>query len=232
MFTQTVTYPAALAFGFLSFFSGCVLPLIPAYFTFISGYSLDQLTDAPSVAVRRKVMLSTLAFVLGFSAVFILMGASASLLGGFMMRYRDIIRIAGGILILVMGLHLTGLIRIHRLDFEKRVHIQEKPLHLFGTFLVGMAFGAGWSPCIGPTLGSILVIAANSETVWQGIGLLSVYSIGLAIPFLVLSVFIHLVLAFIKKANRLIRYVNVTAGLLLILMGVLLLTNRLSILSV
>jgi cytochrome c-type biogenesis protein len=169
---------------------------------------------------------------LGFSAVFILMGASASLLGGFMMRYRDIIRIAGGILILVMGLHLTGLIRIRRLDFEKRVHIQEKPLHLFGTFLVGMAFGAGWSPCIGPTLGSILVIAANSETVWQGIGLLSVYSIGLAIPFLVLSVFIHLVLAFIKKANRLIRYVNVTAGLLLILMAVLLLTNRLSILSV
>jgi cytochrome c-type biogenesis protein len=232
MFTQTVTYPAALAFGFLSFFSGCVLPLIPAYFTFISGFSLDQLTDAPSVAIRRKVMLSTLAFVLGFSAVFILMGASASLLGGFMMRYRDIIRIAGGILILVMGLHLTGLIRIRRLDFEKRVHIQEKPLHLFGTFLVGMAFGAGWSPCIGPTLGSILVIAASSETVWQGVGLLSVYSIGLAIPFLVLSVFIHLVLAFIKKANRLIRYMNLTAGLLLMLMGVLLLTNRLSILSV
>jgi cytochrome c-type biogenesis protein len=231
MFTQTVTYPAALAAGLLSFFSGCVLPLIPAYFTFISGYSLDQLTDAPSVAIRRKVMLSTLAFVLGFSAIFILMGASASLLGGFMVRYQDIIRIAGGILILVMGLHLTGLIRIRRLEFEKRVHIKEKPLHLFGTFLVGMAFGAGWSPCIGPLLGSILIIAGNQETIWQGVGLLSVYSLGLALPFLIISVFIHFVLAFIKRANKLIRYVNLTAGILLMLMGALLLTNKMHILG-
>lgn len=232
MFTQTVTYPAALAFGFLSFFSGCVLPLIPVYFTFITGYSLDQLTDAPTAAVRRKVMLSTLAFVLGFSTIFVLLGASASLVGGLVGGYKDAIRIAGGILILAMGLHLTGLVRIKGLDFEKRFQLKEKPLHLFGTFVVGMAFGAGWSPCIGPTLGSILVIAANSDTVWQGVGLLSVYSIGLALPFLLLSVFIHLVLAFIKKANRLIRYVNVTAGILLLIMGALLLTNRLSILSV
>jgi cytochrome c-type biogenesis protein len=231
MFTQTVTYPAALAAGLLSFFSGCVLPLIPAYFTFISGYSLDQLTEAPSVAIRRKVMLSTLAFVLGFSAIFILMGASASLLGGFMVRYQDIIRVAGGILILVMGLHLTGLIRIRRLEFEKRVHIKEKPLHLFGTFLVGMAFGAGWSPCIGPLLGSILIIAGNQETIWQGVGLLSVYSLGLALPFLIISVFIHFVLAFIKRANKFIRYVNLTAGILLMLMGALLLTNKMHILG-
>jgi cytochrome c-type biogenesis protein len=232
MFAQTVTYPAALAFGFLSFFSGCVLPLIPVYFTFITGYSLDELTEAPTAAVRGKVMMSTLAFVLGFSTIFVLLGASASLVGGLVGGYKDAIRIVGGILILAMGLHLTGLVRIRGLDFEKRFHIKDKPLHLFGTFIVGMAFGAGWSPCIGPTLGSILVIAANSDTVWQGIGLLSVYSLGLALPFLVLSVFIHLVLAFIKKANRLIRYVNITAGALLLIMGILLLTNRLSILSV
>jgi cytochrome c-type biogenesis protein len=232
MFTQTVTYPAALAFGFLSFFSGCVLPLIPVYFSFITGYSLDQLTSAPTAAIRRKVMLSTLAFVLGFSTIFVLLGASASLVGGLVGGYKDTIRILGGILILTMGLHLTGLVRIKGLDFEKRFHLREKPLHLFGTFIVGMAFGAGWSPCIGPTLGSILLIAANADTVWQGIGLLSVYSLGLALPFLILSVFIHLVLAFIKKANRLIRYVNVTAGILLMIMGTLLLTNRLSILSV
>ena len=232
MFTQSVTYPAALAAGLLSFFSGCVLPLIPAYFTFISGYSLDQLTEAPNAAIRRKVMLSTLSFVLGFSTVFVLMGASASLLGGFMMRYQDIVRIAGGILILVMGLHLTGLIRIRRLEFEKRVHIQQKPLHLFGTFLVGMAFGAGWSPCIGPLLGSILIIAGNQETVWQGVGLLGAYSFGLALPFLIISVFIHFVLAFIRRANKMIRYVNVTAGILLILMGALLLTDKMHILSI
>jgi cytochrome c-type biogenesis protein len=232
MFTQTVTYPAALAAGLLSFFSGCVLPLIPVYFTFITGYSLDQLTEAPTAAIRRKVMVSTLAFVLGFSTVFVLLGASASFMGNLIVGYKDAIRIVGGVLILVMGLHLTGLIRIRWLEFEKRVHVQQKPLHLFGTFLVGMAFGAGWSPCIGPALGSILLIAANTETVWQGIGLLSVYSFGLAIPFLILSVFIHLVLAFIKRANKLIRYVNVTAGILLMVMGALLLANKLYFLSV
>jgi cytochrome c-type biogenesis protein len=232
MFTQTVTYPVALASGLLSFFSGCVLPLIPVYFTFITGYSLDQLTEAPTSAIRRKVMVSTLAFVLGFSTVFVLLGASASFMGNLIVGYKDAIRIVGGVLILVMGLHLTGLIRIKWLEFEKRIHVQQKPLHLFGTFLVGMAFGAGWSPCIGPALGSILLIAANTETVWQGIGLLSVYSFGLAIPFLILSVFIHLVLAFIKRANKLIRYVNVAAGVLLMIMGALLLTNKLYMLSV
>ena len=232
MFTQTVTYPAALAAGLLSFFSGCVLPLIPAYFTFISGYSLDQLTEAPTANIRRKVMLSTLAFVLGFSTVFILLGASASFTGNLIVGYKDAIRIVGGILILVMGIHLTGLIRIRGLEFEKRLHLQQKPLHLFGTFLVGMAFGAGWSPCIGPLLGSILIIAGNQETIWQGIGLLSIYSLGLALPFLLISVFINFVLAFIKKANKLIRYVNVAAGILLMVMGALLLANKLYILSV
>lgn len=232
MFTQTVTYPAALAAGLLSFFSGCVLPLIPAYFTFISGYSLDQLTEAPTTTIRRKVMLSTLAFVLGFSTVFILFGASASFMGNLIVGYKDVIRIVGGILILVMGIHLTGLIRIRGLEFEKRLHLQQKPLHLFGTFLVGMAFGAGWSPCIGPLLGSILIIAGNQETIWQGIGLLSVYSLGLALPFLIISVFINFVLAFIRKANKLIRYVNIAAGILLMVMGALLLANKLYILSV
>lgn len=232
MFTQTVTYPAALAAGLLSFFSGCVLPLIPVYFTFITGYSLDQLTEAPTATIRRKVMVSTLAFVLGFSTVFVLLGASASFMGNLIVGYKDAIRIVGGVLILVMGLHLTGIIRIRWLEFEKRIHVQQKPLHLFGTFMVGMAFGAGWSPCIGPALGSILLIAANTETVWQGIRLLSVYSFGLAIPFLILSVFIHLVLAFIKRANKMIRYVNIAAGILLMVMGALLLSNKLYILSV
>jgi cytochrome c-type biogenesis protein len=232
MYTESVTYPAALAAGLLSFFSGCVLPLIPAYFTFISGYSLDQLTEAPGKTIRRKVILATLAFVLGFSFVFILMGASASLLGGLMVRYRDVIRIVGGLLILVMGLHLAGIIRIRGLEFEKRIQIHQKPLHLFGTFLVGMAFGAGWTPCIGPLLGSILIVAGNQETIWQGVGLLSVYSVGLALPFLIISVFIHFVLAFIRRANKMIRYVNVAAGILLMIMGGLLLTDKLYLLII
>lgn len=229
MFTETVTYPAALLAGVLSFFSPCILPLIPAYFTFITGYSIDRLTGEDIRDVRAKVILSTLAFVTGFSIVFVLLGASASLLGGLVQSYSNIIRIGGGVLIVVLGIHLTGLVRIRFLDFEKRVQLRRRPLHFFGTLLVGMAFGAGWSPCIGPLLGSILIIAGNGETVWQGIGLLAVYSAGLALPFLAISAFIHLVLVFVRKISAVMGYVNAVAGTLLILVGIGLMFDKISL---
>ena len=227
MFAEPVTYPAALAAGLLSFFSPCVLPLIPAYFTFITGYSLEELTGSESAQIRKKVVVSTLAFVLGFSSVFVILGASASFLGGLFFQYRQLVRIIGGFIILVFGLHLLGLFRIKALDFEKRLQIKKKPLHIFGTFVVGMAFGAGWSPCVGPLLGSILIIAGNQETIWQGIGLLGIYSAGLALPFLVISVFIHMILTLMQKASSAIRYVNMTAGCLLILVGIGLILDKL-----
>ena len=146
MFAETVSYSAAFAAGLLSFFSPCVLPLIPAYFSFITGMSLEELTERYNAAVRRKVFVSTAAFILGFSLVFVLLGASASFLGNLTHAYRDVIRIAGGIIIIVLGIHLTGLVRLPFLEFERRIHMQAKPLNIFGTFLVGMAFGAGWSP--------------------------------------------------------------------------------------
>jgi cytochrome c-type biogenesis protein len=229
MFTETVTYPAALLAGVLSFFSPCILPLIPAYFTFITGYSIDRLTGEDIRDVRAKVILSTLAFVTGFSIVFVLLGASASFLGGLVQSYSDTIRIGGGVLIVVLGIHMTGLVRIRFLDFEKRVQLRRRPLHFFGTVLVGMAFGAGWSPCIGPLLGSILIIAGNGETVWQGIGLLAVYSAGLALPFLAISFFIHLVLIFVRKISALMGYVNAVAGTLLILVGIGLIFDKISL---
>ncbi len=207
------------------------LPLIPAYFTFITGLSLDELTGAPTHRVRARVIRSTLSYVLGFSLVFILMGASASIIGGAIFEYRGTIRIIGGILIILFGIHMTGLIRFGSLEFERRLHVQKKPLHFMGTFFVGMAFGAGWSPCIGPLLGSILIVAGNQETVSSGIGLLSVYAAGLAIPFLVLSVFVDSLLTFIKKASWSIRYINVTAGVLLLILGLLLVTDKLSLIS-
>ena len=228
MFAETVTIPAAFAAGLLSFFAPCIVPLIPAYFTFITGYSLKELTDSPPGRVRRRVILSTAAFVAGFSVVFILLGASASYLGSFTQAYSRTIRVIGGILIIILGIHLAGWMRIPWLDVEKRVRIQRKPLDFLGTFLVGMAFGAGWSPCIGPLLGSILIIAGNQETVWQGIWLLGIYSAGLAIPFIVMSVFINWILVWLKRITRALRYVNMAAGLLLILVGLTLVTDRLA----
>ncbi|OQY04690.1 MAG: cytochrome C biogenesis protein [Desulfobacteraceae bacterium 4572_123] len=228
MFTETVHFPAAFIAGLLSFFSPCVLPLIPAYFTFISGFSMEELTSDCNAETRRKVFLATLSFVSGFSSVFILMGGSASLIGSFIIKYKDIIRIAGGILIIILGIHLTGLFHIRKLDFEKRIHLNKKPLHFFGTFLIGMAFAAGWSPCIGPMLGSILIIAGSNESVLRGIALLAVYSAGLAIPFIILSGFINMLLIFLKKATRVLKYINYVSGSFLIVIGLLLLINRLS----
>lgn len=225
MFTESISYPAALLAGLLSFFSPCILPLIPAYFVFISGFTLDELTGGNN-GIRKKVLLSTIAYVLGFSFVFILMGASASYLGSFIQKYSSAIRIVGGILIVFLGLHLTGWLRFNALEFERRVHLDKKPVHFLGTFLVGMAFGAGWSPCIGPLLGSILIIAGSKETIHEGISLLSVYSLGLAAPFIVLSIFIDFMLVFLKKATRVLQHFNRIAGMLLILMGLALILNK------
>ena len=231
MFTEAISYPAAFTAGLLSFLSPCVLPLIPAYFTFITGFSLEELTESRDSEIRKKVFLSTILFVSGFSLVFILMGASASYLGGLIYNYRELIRIIGGIFIIILGVHLTGIIRIRGLDFEKRIDMEKKPLHFFGTFVVGMAFGAGWSPCIGPLLGSIIIIAGSQETVWQGIILLAIYSAGLAIPFIIMSVFINFLLIFIKKASRVLQYINTAAGILLIIVGLILVTNKLYVLT-
>jgi len=231
MFTQTVSFPAAFVAGLLSFFSPCVLPLIPAYFTFITGFSIEELTEKYNSEIRKKVFLSTFLFVLGFSLVFILMGASASYLGGLMYTYKKLIRIIGGILIIILGIHLTGLIRIPGLDFEKRITLEKKPLHFLGTLIIGMAFGAGWSPCIGPLLGSILIIAGSQETVWQGVILLGIYSAGLAIPFIIISIFINFLLTFIKKASKVLKYVNVVAGVVLIVVGLILVSNKLYVFS-
>jgi len=227
MFTETVSYSAAFIAGLISFFSPCIFPLIPGYFTFITGFSLDQLTGEYDARIRKKVFLSTASYVLGFSAVFILMGASASFLGGIVFEYRQIIRVVGGLIVILLGIHLTGIIRIRSLEFEKRIQVRNKPLNYIGAFLVGTAFGAGWSPCIGPLLGSILIYAGSRETVYEGIFLLALYSAGLAVPFITISFFINFLMKFMKKATFAMKYINTVAGILLIIVGLLLVTNRL-----
>ncbi len=231
MFAENVSYGAAFLAGLLSFLSPCVLPLIPAYFTFITGISLDELTTGTNPGIRKKVILSTLAFVLGFSLVFVILGASASKIGLMALKYKDNLSIAGGILIIILGMHMTGFFRIKFLELEKRFQVREKPIHIFGAFFVGMAFGGGWSPCIGPLLGSILIVAGNQDTVWKGMVLLSIYSAGLALPFILISVFINYMLVFLKKASKIIRYVNIVAGALLVAVGLALATNNMSLLT-
>lgn len=219
MFNETVSFPAAFLAGLLSFFSPCVLPLIPAYFTFITGFSLDQLTKKCNTEIQKKVFVSTLFFVIGFSLIFILMGASASFVGNLVAGHAEIISIIGGIIIIILGVHLSGLLRIHFLEFDRHINIKKRPLHLLSPLIIGMAFGAGWSPCIGPLLGSILIIAGSEESVGEGILLLAIYSAGLAIPFLVMSCFINSLLVFMKKASKGIQFANKVAGILLILIG-------------
>ncbi|MFZ5571993.1 MAG: cytochrome c biogenesis CcdA family protein [Thermodesulfobacteriota bacterium] len=226
MFVEAVPFHLAFIAGLTSFFSPCVLPLIPAYFTFITGFSLEEMTTAPGSELRIKVVLSTLSYVCGFSTVFILLGASASLVGNLIAEYKEILIKIGAVMIILFGIHLAGIIRFKGLDFEKRIQIRKKPLRLFGIFIVGMAFGAGWSPCIGPLLGSILILASSQETIWQGVGLLAVYSGGLALPFLLISFFITFLLAFIRKTVRFTKYIHAAAGIFLIVIGLLLLTDR------
>jgi cytochrome c-type biogenesis protein len=227
-----VTYSVAFLYGLLSFFSPCVLPLIPSYFCFITGMSLDELTTVSHGAIRRKIILATLAFVLGFSAVFIALGASASFFGHILAAHKNWIRIIGGALIIIFGLHLSGLMRIPFLEFEKRLQINQKPLHFLGTFLIGMAFGAGWTPCIGPILGSLLVLAQDKETVGEAVWMLGIYSMGMALPFIALSLFINFLLVFIRRAKNMLRYINPVAGALLVVTGILLITNKLQQLTI
>ena len=229
MFGETVTISAAFGAGLLAFLTPCVFPLIPVYFTLITGLSLEDLTTETRAELRLKVFISTLAFVLGFSTIFILLGGLASFLGTHITKYRMILQLVGGILVIVLGVHLTGIIRIPWLETEKRLSIKKNKVHfieaIIGAFIAGMAFSAGWTPCIGPILGSILIVAGNQETVPQGMLLLSVFSAGLALPFLLLAVFIDLLLEFIKKGRRFIQYINPVAGALLIAVGGLLLIS-------
>jgi len=222
----------AFTAGILSFFSPCVLPLIPSYLTYITGLSFGELQEAhPRVRVRLLVVAHSLTFILGFSAVFITLGGVVGLASaGFQETLRSglvWVERLGGALVALFGLHLTGLLPIGLLLGERRVHLHSKPSGFIGTFVVGLAFAAGWTPCIGPILASILMIAASSGQAGHGIWLLAVYSAGLGIPFLVSGLLFHQFLAFFKHFRKHIRLTEIITGVLLILVGMLLLSGKL-----
>lgn len=221
-------WAAALA-GLVSFLSPCVLPLIPGYISFISGLSLQDLKESDrSAGLLWKAFLSSLWFVLGFSFVFILLGASATALGQLFLDKIDALRKVAGVVIIVFGLHLVGILRIPFLQYEKKLNVRTKPLTAVGAFVVGAAFAFGWTPCIGPILAGILSLASTQETIGQGVLLLSVYSLGLGVPFLLTSLFFQTFLRFSAGFRRYLRVVEVVSGILLIAVGILVMTDRLS----
>jgi cytochrome c-type biogenesis protein len=215
--------------GVLSFLSPCVLPLIPSYVTFITGMSLDDLTARERN--RRTVLVHAFLFIAGFTLVFVILGASATFLGALFAYASRWVERVGGVLLVLFGLYLIGLVRLPGASREWRVHLSDKPLGYFGTVLVGITFGAGWTPCLGPVLGGILTLAATRESVGDGVGLLFVYSAGLAIPFLAAALLLDRFLGGVRRIGPWFPWVSRASGALLIVVGVLMFTGSFSILS-
>ena len=215
----------AFGAGLISFLSPCVLPLIPGYISYISGASLDEL-----LANKKINLVPLILFTLGFSFVFIIFGAAASYLGQVLLQNSETLRILAGLIIIVFSLQLIGIINIGFLNFEKKIYTQ-KNNNIWFSFIIGMAFGFGWTPCIGPILGSILALASTEETVFKAIILLSFYSLGLAIPFILSGYLMQRFLMFSKNFKKNINLVTKSGGVILLITGVLILTNQLQILG-
>lgn len=242
---ENVTLLAAFGAGLLSFISPCVLPLIPGYLSYVSGLSVDEMrggvaasagSGAATVAVvspatRRRVVRASLAFILGFSLVFVSLGASASAIGQFLMSRLTILSKIAGVIIILFGLHTMGIARIEWLYQDKRVQTTRRPAGFVGAVLVGIAFAFGWTPCIGPILAGILAIAATQDTISDGVRLLSAYSLGLGVPFLATALAIERFFEAFAKIRRHYHAIEIASGALLVAIGVLIFTNRFTIIA-
>ena len=212
--------------GVLSFLSPCVLPLIPSYVSFITGLSLDDVQRS-----RRITLVHSLLFVTGFTLVFLALGATATVMGRLLHQYRDWVGRIGGVLVIVLGLYLLGVFNIGALARERRVHIANKPLGYLGTVFVGMAFAAGWTPCIGPILGGVLTYTASSADLNRGLLLLLAYSLGLAVPFLLAAVMIERFMTLFQRYRGALVWMSRASGVLLIAIGVLMITGSMTVLT-
>ena len=221
-----ISYFYVVLAGLLSFLSPCVLPIVPGYLCFMAGTSLDKLQVDHDNITKKRVLKFSLSFVLGFSTVFVVLGASATLLSSVVYEYLDYLRIAGGIIIIIFGIHFMQVIQIPFLNREMRYQIENYRPGIVGSYIIGLSFAFGWTPCIGPILGSVLSIAASSETVTYGVVLLMLYSAGLGIPFLLAAYAINGFMKFLSKIRNYIRSIEIFTGLLLIIFGILILTNR------
>ncbi|MEP6590343.1 MAG: cytochrome c biogenesis protein CcdA [Gemmatimonadota bacterium] len=213
----------AFAGGLVSFLSPCVLPLVPSYLGFLTGLTIDEMADK-----RRWAVLHALCFVVGFSLIFIALGAGATALGATLKFHREWIARVGGVMLIVFGLYSMGVVRVALLDRDQRLHLDRKPMGFLGSTLVGMAFAAGWTPCLGPILGGILTLASGSEGVERGVTLLAAYSAGLAVPFLLAAVAVDSFRAWFVKFRRWMPWVQRVSGVILVLVGILLVSGQLS----
>jgi cytochrome c-type biogenesis protein len=240
---ENVTLLAAFGAGLLSFISPCVLPLIPGYLSYISGLSLDEMRGVPAAGggtavavarpagVRRQVVLSSLAFIVGFSLVFVSLGAAASAIGQFLAQRQALFNRIAGAVIVIFGLHTMGVLRIEWLYQEKRVHTSRKPAGFIGAGLVGVAFAFGWTPCIGPILAGILALAGSQETVAKGVRLLAVYSLGLGVPFLATALMIDRFFSAMGRIRRYYHTIEIVSGALLVVIGLLIFTNKFTVIA-
>lgn len=225
-----VTYPVVVGAGLISFLSPCVLPLVPPYLCYIAGASLDELaaTEKLETKTARRVSLASLVFVLGFTTVFVALGAGASVIGQVLRSHLGVLSWIAGILIILMGLHFLGVLRIPFLYRELRVQGQSRPAGLIGAYVMGLAFAFGWTPCIGPVLASVLAVAASKETVGQGATLLAAYSFGLGLPFIAAGLAVGPFMKFMQRFRRHLGLVEKIMGAMLVLTGIMFLTGTFS----
>ncbi|WP_447601229.1 cytochrome c biogenesis CcdA family protein [Nitrospira sp. Nam80] len=228
---QTSLMAAFLA-GLLSFTSPCVLPLVPSYLMYITGLSFDQLSDsAERPRLRNTIMANALLFIAGFSLVFIAFGASASLIGQLLADYQHLIRKVGGILIALFGLYLMGMLNLRFLMIEKRIHLHHRPAGYASSALIGATFAAGWTPCVGPVLGTMLMYASTTDTLTDGVTLLAFYSLGLGLPLFAAAMGMDRFLSTFKRARRYQKAVSAASGLFLIVFGVVIYSDSLTLLT-
>jgi cytochrome c-type biogenesis protein len=227
-----VNFITALIGGLLSFASPCVLPIVPGYLSFITGMGLDELTQKESrKKVVRAALTNSVTFVIGFSVVFVLLGASATAVGKFLQEYMGVFSKIAGVVLIIFGLHMIGVVKIPFLLYEKRIHQEEKATGILRSFSAGLLFAFGWTPCIGPILAGILAIAATTETAQQGMALLSVYSLGLGIPFILSAVFLNAFFSVFSRIKTHLHKVEIAGGVILVALGALIFTNKLGLVS-
>jgi len=226
---DSVPLLAAFTAGIASFVSPCVLPLVPGYLSYISGVSMDEMRKTEHRSqVLRRVILNALFFILGFTTVFVILGATASALGQAIAGHRVLFMRVAGVLVVVFGLHMAGVFKIGFLNYEKRFGQGFKKLGLLGSFLVGFSFAFGWTPCVGPILAAILAYASTQETVGKGVMLLVVYSLGLGVPFILAGIGINVFFGFFERVKRHFRMIEILSGALLVVIGIMIFTDRLT----
>ncbi|MBU2599609.1 cytochrome c biogenesis protein CcdA [bacterium] len=224
---EKVSIFVAFTAGVFTFFTPCFFPLVPTYLVFITGLSFnDLLTNTSLKLTRNNLLINTFLFILGFSIIFILLGASITYLSSLLYEYQDIFKKIGGVVVVFLGLYILGVFKISFLQREFKIHLRQKSWGVLGSFLTGVTFALGWSPCVGPILGSLLVYASTTATLYQGIYLLIFYSLGLGIPFLLVSVLLSTFMSYFDKFKKSLLFINKACGVFLILIGIIIFLDK------